>query len=85
MQQSRPFCDPEAPGCVVSRQTQGEVWMPESPEIGVSDRPITTQTLAGFDSNEPCPTTPLINSGIDFRLMENQVSLLYHALAIRSK
>jgi hypothetical protein len=77
MQESRPFCDPEAPGCVVSRQTLGEVWVPEPTPSGVIDTPITTQTVAGFDPNEPCPTISLVGSGIDFRLMENQVSLLF--------
>jgi hypothetical protein len=29
---------------------------------------------AGFDVNEPCPETQLVGSGIDYRLMENQVT-----------
>ncbi len=27
----------------------------------------------GFDADDPCPQTQLVGSGIDFRLMENQV------------
>jgi hypothetical protein len=36
---------------------------PSPPDLGA----------AGFDANEPCPQTELVGSGIDYRLMENQV------------
>jgi hypothetical protein len=34
----------------------------------------------GFDVDEPCPETQLLGSGIDYRLMENQVGHTYESV-----
>jgi hypothetical protein len=50
------------------------VWADDGTTVPPPPRPSPPSPRgSGFDTNEPCPDTQLLGSGIDYRLMENQV------------